>query len=81
MVLGTWLGWKFINDPKLVYFSNRFDRPHGEFWAGLCMALFSPGYVLVCRPYLHFTALSAEASGSRSARHSRYGGMLFQSVL
>ena len=35
MVLGTWLGWQLLNDPKLIYFSNRFDRPRDEVWAGL----------------------------------------------
>jgi hypothetical protein len=35
MVLGTWLGWRYLDDPKLVYFSNRFDRPREEVWAGL----------------------------------------------
>ena len=35
MVLGTWLGWQFLNNPKLIYFSNRFDRPREELWAGL----------------------------------------------
>ena len=35
MVLGTWLGWMVLNDPKLIYFSNRFDKPREELWAGL----------------------------------------------
>ncbi len=35
MILGTWLGWQFLNSPKLIYFSNRFDRPREELWAGL----------------------------------------------
>jgi hypothetical protein len=35
MVLGSWLGWYFINEPKLIYFSNRADRPRPEVWAGL----------------------------------------------
>ena len=35
MVLGTWLGWKFVNSPKLIYFSNLLDRPREELWAGL----------------------------------------------
>ena len=35
MVLGTWLGWQYLNSPKLVYFSNRFDQPREELWAGL----------------------------------------------
>jgi hypothetical protein len=35
MVAGTWLGWQFLNSPKLIYFSNRLDRPREELWAGL----------------------------------------------
>ena len=35
MVLGTWLGWQYLNSPKLIYFSNRLDRPREELWAGL----------------------------------------------
>lgn len=37
IVLGTWLGWATINAPKLVYFSNRLDRPREEVWAGLLL--------------------------------------------
>jgi hypothetical protein len=35
MSIGTWLGWRYLNNPKLVYFSNRFDQPREELWAGL----------------------------------------------
>ncbi len=35
MVLGTWIGWQFLNNPKLIYFSNRIDKPREELWAGL----------------------------------------------
>lgn len=35
LLVGTFLGWKFIDDPKLLYFSNRLDRPRAELWAGL----------------------------------------------
>ena len=35
MVLGTWLAWKYVNSPKLIYFSNLLDRPREELWAGL----------------------------------------------
>jgi hypothetical protein len=35
MVIGTWLGWRYLNSPKLIYFSNRLDRPREELWAGL----------------------------------------------
>ena len=35
LVVGTFVGWKFIDDPKLIYFSNLQDRPRAELWAGL----------------------------------------------
>jgi hypothetical protein len=35
MALGTWIGWQAIDHPKLMYFSNRLDRPREELWAGL----------------------------------------------
>ncbi|MBI5083110.1 MAG: hypothetical protein HZB13_00715 [Acidobacteria bacterium] len=37
MVAGTWAGWITINHPKLVYFSNRVDKPREELWAGLLL--------------------------------------------
>jgi len=37
MVAGTYVGWKVINAPKLIYFSDRFDRPREELWAGLLL--------------------------------------------
>jgi hypothetical protein len=37
MAFGTWIGWLAINNPKLVYFSNRLDRPREELWAGLIL--------------------------------------------
>ena len=39
----TWIGWKLINQPKLIYFSNRLDRPREEVWAGFLLA----GLVLI----------------------------------
>jgi hypothetical protein len=35
--LATWLGWKFIDDPKLLYFSDPINKPKGEVWAGLLL--------------------------------------------
>ena len=35
MVAGTFAGWKLINEPKLIYFSNLSDKPRAELWAGL----------------------------------------------
>lgn len=34
---GTYAGWKLINEPKLIYFSNRYDQPRPEIWAGLLL--------------------------------------------
>jgi hypothetical protein len=35
LVLGTVLATTFIDQPKLLYFSNRLDKPREEVWAGL----------------------------------------------
>ena len=35
MGLATQAGWKLINEPKLIYFSNPIDKPRPELWAGL----------------------------------------------
>jgi len=37
MVAGTYLGWKLLNEPKLLYFSNPVDKPRPEIWAGLLL--------------------------------------------
>lgn len=34
----TWFGWKFVNNPKLIYFSHPTDRPREEVWAGFLLA-------------------------------------------
>ena len=37
-VVAFYLGWKLINEPKLIYFSNPLDKPREESWAGLLFA-------------------------------------------
>ncbi len=37
MVAGTYTGWKLVNQPKLIYFSNRLDKPREDVWAGLLL--------------------------------------------
>ncbi len=37
MGLATQAGWKLINEPKLIYFSNPVDKPRPELWAGLAL--------------------------------------------
>jgi len=38
MTGAAWVGWKLINEPKVIYFSNLLDRPRAEIWAGFWMA-------------------------------------------
>lgn len=38
MLAATWAGWKLINEPKLIYFSNPVDKPRPEIWAGFLLA-------------------------------------------
>ena len=35
LLLGTLVGWKLINEPKLIYFSDPLVKPRAEIWAGL----------------------------------------------
>jgi len=37
MIAGTWTGWRLVNAGKLIYFSNRLDKPREEVWAGLLL--------------------------------------------
>lgn len=38
LLVGTELGWRWVNEPKLIYFSNPLDKPRAEIWAGLLLA-------------------------------------------
>lgn len=67
LVVGSALGWAVVNAPKLVYFSDRVDRPREEVWAGLLLgALVLIGLFVVrqsdARPVLRF-ALAGLAGG------------------
>ncbi|MBI2422269.1 MAG: hypothetical protein HYV27_05510 [Candidatus Hydrogenedentes bacterium] len=37
-LLGFYLGWKLINEPRLIYFSDPVNKPREESWAGLLAA-------------------------------------------
>lgn len=37
-VLFLFLGWKLINEPRLIYFSDPVNKPREELWAGLLFA-------------------------------------------
>jgi hypothetical protein len=43
MTVACYLGWRYLNHPKLIYFSNLADRPREEMWFGL----FCAGVVLL----------------------------------
>ncbi len=46
LLVGTLIGWKLINEPRLIYFSNPDDKPRAEIWAGLLVGtLFLLGYL------------------------------------
>jgi len=34
-IVSFYIGWKLINQPKLIYFSDPVNKPRGESWAGL----------------------------------------------
>ncbi len=38
LVIATQVGWQFINQPKLIYFSHPFVQPRAEIWAGLLLS-------------------------------------------
>lgn len=40
-VLFLFIGWKLVNEPKLIYFSDPVDRPREELWTGLLFAAVS----------------------------------------
>ena len=43
LLLGMLVGWKLINEPRVIYFSDRINRPRAEIWAGL---LFGAAFLL-----------------------------------
>lgn len=43
MIAATGLGWKLINEPKLLYFSHPIDKPRPEIWAGFLLAAVAVG--------------------------------------
>jgi hypothetical protein len=47
LAAGTWIGWRLINEPKLIYFSDRINKPRAEIWAGFLVGtLFLLAYLL-----------------------------------
>lgn len=38
MTAGAWAGWTFVNEPKLIYFSDPVNQPRPEIWFGFLLA-------------------------------------------
>ncbi|MEZ5404216.1 MAG: hypothetical protein R2729_31340 [Bryobacteraceae bacterium] len=38
LIAATTIGWKLVNNPKWIYFSNPVDRPREEVWCGFLLA-------------------------------------------
>ncbi|MFH1743210.1 MAG: hypothetical protein ABIH23_29745 [bacterium] len=55
LILASFIGWKLINEPKLIYFSDPINKPRGESWAGLLLG------AIVLIGYLKFRARSQTA--------------------
>jgi len=63
MVAATYAGWKLINEPKLIYFSNPIDRPRPELWAGLLSGALALLAVLRSRVSWRFAAYGLIGGG------------------
>ena len=68
MAVATQIGWKFINEPKLIYFSNLLDRPRPEIWAGLLLAALALALTnLLCMPLVYgYWVLAFRPKGGRT---------------
>lgn len=68
MLAATWTGWYYINTPKLVYFSDPFNRPREELWAGLVLGALAFLILSACGPSrripLRFAACPALAGAA-----------------
>jgi hypothetical protein len=72
MMAGTALGRVLIDEPKLVYFSNRLDKPREEVWVGLTLGALA---LLTYLAWLRRERISAAfAWGGLAAGAAGFGG-------
>ncbi|MCI0493195.1 MAG: hypothetical protein L0Z07_09690 [Planctomycetes bacterium] len=50
MVAGTYAGWKLVNEPRIIYFSDPINMPRDELWFGLLLG------AVVMLAWLHWRA-------------------------
>lgn len=70
LLVGIMLGLYYINEPKLVYFSNPIDRPRDESWAGFLIG------ALAALAYLRLAAPGVAAIPLRFAGYAAVGGAI-----
>ncbi len=63
LMVATQAGWMLINQPKLIYFSNRLIRPREEIWAGLALSALAV-LLLVRNPIAYRFALWGTLGGA-----------------
>lgn len=77
LLVGVMIGLHFINQPKLMYFSNPFDRPRDESWAGFLLgAIALLGYLRICEPNVARVAWTFAGYGAVGGAVGFGGGSL-----
>lgn len=66
-VIFLFVGWKLINEPKLIYFSDPVDRPREELWAGLLFA--------ACAFLLYLRGKGSSSLGRMPVRFALWGAV------
>ena len=70
LLVGTMVGIHFINQPKLIYFSDPINRPRDESWAGFLLG------ALALLAYLHAFEPRRATIASRFAWYGTIGGAI-----
>jgi hypothetical protein len=58
------IGWKFVNEPKLIYFSDPINKPRPEIWAGLLLAALAFLFVTRSRIVWEFAGIACVGGGA-----------------
>jgi hypothetical protein len=64
LMLACFIGWKFINEPKLIYFSDPVNKPRVEIWAGLLLAALAFLFVVRSRVAWNFAWIACIGGGA-----------------
>ncbi len=64
LVAACALGWKLINEPKLIYFSDPINKPRPEIWAGLLLAALAFLFVMHAKITWDFAWIACLGGGA-----------------